>query len=119
MHTIIPGMVFEKNKLFMSYGVMGGDYQPMGHADVLSCILDHSLSFQGALDKPRFLPINNIVETEEGVSKHLENKLRQKGHIISKATHPHGGGQIISIDHNLGRLTGASDPRKDGIALGY
>ena len=119
MHTIIPGMVFEKNKLFMSYGVMGGDYQPMGHSDVLSCILDHNLSFQGALDKPRFLPINNIVETEEGISKNLENKLRQKGHTISKATHPHGGGQIISIDHKTGRLTGASDPRKDGIALGY
>ena len=119
MHTIIPGMVFEKNKLFMSYGVMGGDYQPMGHSDVLSCILDHNLSFQGALDKPRFLPINNIVETEEGISKYLENKLRQKGHTISKATHPHGGGQIISIDHKTGRLTGASDPRKDGIALGY
>ena len=74
MHTIIPGMVFEKDKLFMSYGVMGGDYQPMGHSDVLSCILDHNLSFQGALDKPRFLPINNIVETEEGISKYLENK---------------------------------------------
>ena len=40
MHTIIPGMVFEKNKLFMSYGVMGGDYQPMGHSDVLSSIFN-------------------------------------------------------------------------------
>ncbi|MFL2815075.1 MAG: gamma-glutamyltransferase [Candidatus Puniceispirillales bacterium] len=119
MHTIIPGMVFEKNKLFMSYGVMGGDYQPMGHSDVLSSILDHNLSFQEALDKPRFLPINNIVEVEEGISKYLENKLIQKGHTISRATHPHGGGQIISIDHKKGRLTGASDPRKDGIALGY
>jgi len=119
MHTIIPGMVFEKDKLFMTFGVMGGDYQPMGHSDVLSSILDHNLTFQNALDKPRFLPINNIVETEEGISKYLENKLRQKGHTISKATHPHGGGQIISIDHKIGKLTGASDPRKDGIALGY
>ena len=38
---------------------------------------------------------------------------------MSEATHPHGGGQIISIDHKEGKLTGASDPRKDGIALGY
>jgi gamma-glutamyltranspeptidase/glutathione hydrolase len=98
---------------------MGGDYQPMGHTDVLSSILDHNLSFQSALDKPRFLPINNIVETEESISTYLEDKLRQKGHTISKALHPHGGGQIISIDHKTGRLTGASDPRKDGIALGY
>jgi len=119
MHTIIPAMVYEKEKLFMSFGVMGGDYQPMGHSDVLSSILDHNLSFQNALDKPRFFPINNIVETEEGLSKYIEDKLVLKGHIISKATHPHGGGQIISIDHKEGKLTGASDPRKDGIALGY
>ena len=119
MHTIIPAMVYEKDKLFMSFGVMGGDYQPMGHADVVSSILDHKLSFQEALDKPRFLAINNIVETEKGISKYLEDNLRQKGHKISKTTHPHGGGQIVSIDHKTGKLTGASDPRKDGIAIGY
>ena len=103
----------------MSYGVMGGDYQPMGHSDILSSILDHNLLFQEALDKPRFLPINNNVVVEESISKYLEDKLIQKGHTIIRATHPHGGGQIISIDHEKGKLTGASDPRKDGVALGY
>ncbi len=119
MHTIIPGMVFNKNKLFMSFGVMGGDYQPMGHADVISCILDHNIGFQAALDKPRFLPINNIVEIEEGISKDVQKKLELKGHKLKKALHPHGGGQIISIDWKEGRLSGASDPRKDGLAIGY
>ena len=119
MHTIIPGMVFNNNKLFMSYGVMGGDYQPMGHADVTSCILDHNMSLQDAIDKPRYLPINNLVEIEEGISKDLQQALKLKGHNLKKTIHPHGGGQIISIDWKKGMLSGASDPRKDGIALGY
>jgi len=38
---------------------------------------------------------------------------------LKKTIHPHGGGQIISIDWKKGMLSGASDPRKDGIALGY
>ena len=103
----------------MSYGVMGGDYQPMGHADVLSCVLDHSLNFQSSLDKPRFLPINQNVEVEEGISFEIIKNLRSKNHNIIKTKHPHGGGQIVSIDWKEGKLIGASDPRKDGIALGY
>ena len=119
MHTIIPGMVFNNSKLLMSYGVMGGDYQPMGHADVTSCILDHNLSLQAALDKPRYLPINNVVEIEEVISRDLQRALKLNGHNLKNAIHPHGGGQIISIDWEKGMLSGASDPRKDGIALGY
>ena len=119
MHTIIPGMVFRDDKLFMSYGVMGGDYQPMGHSDVLSCVTDHNLNFQQSLDKPRFLPINDRVEVEESLSSKIVNKLKSKGHDVKTSKHPHGGGQIVSIDWKEGKLIGASDPRKDGIALGY
>ena len=30
-----------------------------------------------------------------------------------------GGGQIVVMDRENGVLIGASDPRKDGMALGY
>ena len=36
MHTIIPGMVMKDGQAAMPYGVMGGHYQPMGHAWVLN-----------------------------------------------------------------------------------
>ncbi len=119
MHTIIPGMVFRDDKLFMSYGVMGGDYQPIGHSDVLSCVIDHNLNFQKSLDKPRFLPINDTIEVERSLSSKIVNKLKSKGHDVKTSQYPHGGGQIVSIDWKEGKLIGASDPRKDGIALGY
>jgi gamma-glutamyltranspeptidase/glutathione hydrolase len=71
------------------------------------------------LDKPRFLPINDRVEVEESLSSKIVNNLKSKGHDVKTSKNPHGGGQIVSIDWKEGKLIGASDPRKDGIALGY
>ena len=46
------------------------------------------------------------------------DRLDRMGHACVAAK-PHGGGQAIFIDHDAGTLTGASDPRKDGMALGW
>jgi gamma-glutamyltranspeptidase/glutathione hydrolase len=53
-HTIIPAMVFKDNKLFMSFGVMGGGIQPQGHVQVLVNIIDLGMGLQQAIDAPRF-----------------------------------------------------------------
>ena len=45
--------------------------------------------------------------------------LEAKGHRLAPSDAPLGSGQIIEIDHESGMLTGASDFRRDGIALGY
>ena len=41
------------------------------------------------------------------------------GHKTAKAAKPIGGTQAIWIDREEGVLTGASEPRKDGSALGF
>jgi gamma-glutamyltranspeptidase / glutathione hydrolase len=61
----------------------------------------------------------NILEAERGVPAVAVEGLRHRGHRVEIAREPHGGGQAIWIDWHKGTLTGASDPRKDGCALGH
>ena len=61
----------------------------------------------------------DVLEAERGVPAAAIEGLRQRGHRVEIPYEPHGGGQAIWIDWYNGTLTGASDPRKDGCALGY
>jgi gamma-glutamyltranspeptidase/glutathione hydrolase len=119
MHTIIPGMVGRDRRVTLAFGVMGGDYQPMGHAHVLSAILDYGLDLQAACDAPRYLPVKGRVDVERGLDPRTCETLTAWGHRLCAAADPLGGAQIIEIDWNEGTVSGASDPRKDGCALGY
>ena len=119
MHTIMPGMVTKDGRAVMPYGVMGGDYQPFGHAHVLTNLLDHGMDLQEALDCPRVFYQDEQIVAEHGIPAEAIAGLQSRGHRVTLASEPHGGGQAIWIDWNKGTLTGASDPRKDGLALGY
>jgi gamma-glutamyltranspeptidase/glutathione hydrolase len=120
MHTIIPGMVMKAGKPFMPFGVMGGHYQAMGHAHFLSKVLDFGLDLQLAIDLPRLFPLpgTSTIEVEATLPEATVVELRRRGFTIVPAGRPIGGAQAIRIDHANGTLTGASDPRKDGCALG-
>lgn len=123
-HTIIPAMVFKDGKLFMSFGVMGGAIQPQGHVQVLVNIIDLGMDLQQAIDAPRFrFTTGKSVLLEDELTGPVIEKLIAMGHV--RATPPGvlrssmGGGQAIMIDPTSRTLMGASDPRKDGMALGY
>lgn len=118
MHTIIPGMLCEAGKPIMPFGVMGGQYQPTGHARLISNILDFGLSPQDAIDAPRSFFDGGILKLERGYRQNVVQELEDLGHAISQEIEPIGGAQAIRILKN-GVLEGASDPRKDGCALGY
>ena len=49
----------------------------------------------------------------------MRRDLAAKGHHVREAEFPFGGGQMIVIDRDSGFLIGGSDPRKDGVALGW
>jgi gamma-glutamyltranspeptidase/glutathione hydrolase len=120
MHTIIPGMLVKDGRTVMPFGVMGGQYQAMGHAYFLTNVLDYGLDLQEALDLPRlFARPESPVEAENGVPAETVAGLERLGHEFARPAKPIGGGQAIHIDWASGVLTGASDPRKDGCALGY
>jgi gamma-glutamyltranspeptidase / glutathione hydrolase len=119
MHTIIPGMLRENGRVTMPFGVMGGAYQPNGHARVLTNIVDYGLDPQTALDAPRSFSDSGEMRVERGYSDAVRAELAAMGHAVTIPEEPIGGAQAIRIDHARGVLEGASDPRKDGIALGY
>lgn len=120
MHTLIPGMLVKDSRAVMPFGVMGGQYQAMGHAYFLSNFLDCGLDLQEAIDLPRLFPtLKGPVEIESGVPGRVIEELTRRGHTTARPEKPIGGGQAIWIDPATGVLTGGSDPRKDGCALGY
>ncbi|MGB0498749.1 MAG: gamma-glutamyltransferase family protein [Rubricella sp.] len=118
MHTIIPAMLKKGGRVAMPFGVMGGAYQPNGHARVLSNMLDFGMDPQEALDAPRSFGALGPLELEHGYGDEARAALAAKGHEIKEPETAIGGAQAIVIGED-GTLTGASDPRKDGCALGY
>ena len=118
LHTIIPAILKEKNGSIMPFGVMGGQYQANGHARILSNIKDYGMEFQEALNFPRSFYFDGVLNLERGYPKATREKLSQMGYKIEGATIPIGGAQLVRLDSS-GVLIGASDPRKDGCALGY
>ena len=120
LHTIIPGLVTNnREEAILSYGVMGGQYQPIGQTHVLQNILDYNLSIQESIDLPRSFALNGILKIEKSLKNDICLKLNQVGHNISIVDNAIGGGQCIKIDRVKGVLIGGSDPRKDGMAIGY
>jgi gamma-glutamyltranspeptidase/glutathione hydrolase len=119
LHTIIPAMVKKDGKIDMSFGVMGGDFQPMGHVNVVVNRYVYGMDPQSALDFPRLYQKVENVLTESTVHASVLAGLAARGHRIMPANKPLGGGQAIAMDHAGGLLIGASDYRKDGFALGY
>ncbi len=118
MHTIIPAMLREGGRVTMPFGVMGGAYQCTGHARFVSNLRDYGMDPQAAIDAPRAFSDAGILKIERGYSEAVRSELAQMGHEVAVPDTPLGGAQAIRI-HETGLLEGASDPRKDGCAIGY
>ena len=118
MHTIIPGMLRNQGRVTMPFGVMGGGYQPQGHARFLSNLTDFGMDPQEAIDAPRVFADGTLLKLERGYAPEVHQALADMGHDVVIPDEPLGGAQAIHIGAD-GLLTGGSDPRKDGCALGY
>ncbi len=119
MHTIIPGMLRRDDRVIMPFGVMGGAFQPVGHVRFLSNLVDFSLTPQAAIDAPRAFLDAGKLKLERGYPPSVAQELAELGHDLTVPPAPLGGAQAILIDAERGVLQGASDPRKDGAAIGY
>ncbi len=131
-HTIIPAFLSKDDVPLMAFGLMGGDMQPQGHAQIIVNIVDFGMGIQAAGDAARFhhggstdpeggkeMTDGGLVEIESGVPENIAEELRKRGHIVKYATGPYGGYQAIWRDPETGAYWGASEFRKDGQAAGY
>lgn len=119
MHTIIPAMLCQQGRVLMPFGVMGGAYQPNGHVRMVSNMVDFGMEPQTAIDAPRSFWDAGTFKVERGYSDAVRADLAARGHNVVIPEVAIGGAQAIRIDPDTGVLEGASDPRKDGCALGY
>jgi gamma-glutamyltranspeptidase/glutathione hydrolase len=119
MHTLVPAMVLKDGSPHMVLGVMGAHFQPMGHVYVMTNVFHYGMDPQAAIDTPRVFFDGDTVLVEESVPEAVVVGLRQLGHQVAARRMPWGGAQAVRIDPESGVLAGASDPRKDGLALGY
>ena len=130
-HTIIPAFITRNGKPWVSFGVMGGDMQPQGHAQIVVNLIDFKMNLQEAGDAPRLHHIGSseptgeqmtnggILLLEDGFRWEVIQKLLMRGHKIQWDLGGYGGYQAIMRDEKNRVWYGASESRKDGQAAGY
>ena len=130
-HTIIPGFVTRNGDAFLSFGVMGGDFQALGQVQVLLNLIDFGMNLQEAGDAPRIyhdgsssptgdrMTDGGVVELERGYPEESVDGLVRRGHQVTRNAGPFGGYQAIGFDPAARIYRGASESRKDGQAAGY
>ena len=130
-HTIIPAFITKDGIPFVSFGVMGGDFQPQGHTQIVMNLIDFGMNLQEAGDAPRWdhtgtsdptgSPAKGTgeIRLESGISYETIRGLMDKRHKVSFARGIFGGYQAIMWDKDNKVYKGASESRKDGQAAGY
>ena len=134
-HTIIPAFITKNGEPFVSFGVMGGAMQPLGHAQIVINLIDFDMNLQEAGDAPRFRHVGSSQPTgeqmtdggyiifESGFDTNEITKIKEIGHKVVNENEDNymkgafGGYQAIMKKNGV--LYGASESRKDGHASGY
>jgi gamma-glutamyltranspeptidase/glutathione hydrolase len=129
--TIIPGFAMKDGKPWLSFGVMGGDMQPQGHAQIIVNLVDFGMGLQEAGDAARWHHMGSteptgeaqkgvgVLELESGIAPDVRTELEKRGYKLAPGSGGFGGYQAIMRDPVTGVYWGASESRKDGTAMGY
>lgn len=117
-HTLIPGFVTRNGEPYMAFGVMGGSMQPQGHVQVILNMVDFGMDPQAAIDAARFRHQSGVRVAIEKVTPELKARLEAMGHEVGAWENvAFGGGQmVVRLERGW---AGASDARKDGLAIGH
>ena len=130
--TIIPAFVTKDGQPVLAFGLMGGDMQPQGHAQVIVNLVDFGMNLQEAGDAIRYhhtgsseptgtvMTDGGILHIEDGLPPAVLEELKKRGHVLKpESVGSYGGYQAIARDPATGVLSGATEKRKDGAAQGF
>jgi gamma-glutamyltranspeptidase/glutathione hydrolase len=130
-HTIIPGFITKDGEPYLSYGVMGGEFQPLGHVQIVMNLIDFGMNTQEAGDAPRIShdgspeptgekgKLPGTIQLESGFPYETVRELMGMGHGVGWLLGGYGGYQGIRWEPRQRVYFGASESRKDGQAAGY
>ena len=118
-HTIIPAALLGPDGRWEAvFGVTGGQYQPQGHVQVVVNLLDHGMGPQAVLDAPRYrLEEDGTVSLESPLAE-LVGAFGARTSAVVDADDNYGNGHLI-VRRPDGRLVGGTEPRRDGLAVGF
>jgi gamma-glutamyltranspeptidase/glutathione hydrolase len=122
-HTLIPGFVTRtvggRDQPYMSFGLMGGGMQAQGHMQFLLNYFVFGMDLQAAIDAPRFRHLDGRrVALEAPITDAVRKRLTAMGHVLVEQPPGAFGGAQAIVRLPKGYAAG-SDPRKDGMAVGY
>jgi gamma-glutamyltranspeptidase/glutathione hydrolase len=116
LHTLIPGFVTKDGEPRLAFGVMGGPMQPQGHVQLLLNLLVFGMDLQEAVDAPRFRHLIGPTVALEPVPEEVRRGLGAIGHEVVEGEGFGGAQAVLRLERGW---AAGSDPRKDGLALGY
>ncbi len=127
-HTLNAAMLLKDKKPFLVYGTMGGEGQPQTQAAIATRVVDFGMFPQDAVAAPRWLhgrtwgAASNDLKMESRIPQATLDEMKKRGHPVAKVddyTDTMGHAGAIMIDPKTDLRYGATDPRGDGLAIGY
>jgi gamma-glutamyltranspeptidase/glutathione hydrolase len=129
MSTLMPYIITKDNSPYLLGNTVGGDKQPQWNMQVIANVMDFAMNIEQAVSAPRWYSFPGtdpatfenefMLYMEEGISPYVCSELHRRGHDIEVVGPFEGGGDQQLIRMEKGILIGASDPRADGMALGF
>ncbi len=121
LSSMTPTIITKDGRLVLVVGSPGGGRIITTVLQVVLNVLEFGMDVQEAVDAPRFhhqwYPDTVMLE-KQGFPADIVNALAALGHR-TEAVSDMGDVHAIQIDQPTGLRLGASDPRADGVTLGY
>lgn len=125
LSSMTPTIVLRRDgSLWFAVGARGGARIINAVLQIIINIIDHNMNIQQAIDAPRihhqWFP-DTVRYEPFGLSADTRLALESRGHKFAEATSPRNiaSAEGVMIEEGTGMRLGASDPRNDGLPVGF